>query len=178
LGCPVISFRVFASVIPLIAVMGFAGSWAKPAAQPCISTPSGSLSFSSLPWRADIHVGFTENSADATVRVLRVEEPDLADFVVTDDGLANMSDPAETDACQAASSRVVTIDSHAPSGSAIIYLSGEPNPGERADYRIFVQSTAMSAREAAAMIVAAGGRPANASTEQPHAVVKTLLTMN
>ena len=162
----VISFRVLVSVIPLVALTGFAGSWAKPASQPCIATPSGSLLFSSMPWHADIHVGFTDVSSEATVRVQLVDQPDLADFVVTDDNVASAPDPSETDACEAAPSRIVTIDRHAQSGEDVIFLTSGSQSltsfGGRADYRIFVQSATWSAREAAAMIVAAHGRQASA----------------
>ena len=162
----VISFRVVVSVLPLVVLTGFAGSWAKPASQPCIATPSGALLFSSMPWRADIHVGFTDISSEATVRVQLVDQPDLADFVVTDDSVANVPDPSETDACEDAPSRIVTIDSHAQSGEPVIFLTSGAQDlasfGGRADYRIFVQSTTWNAREAAAMIVAAHGRPASA----------------
>ena len=162
----VISFRVVVSVLPLVVLTGFAGSWAKSASQPCIATPSGSLLFSSMPWRADIHVGFTDVSSDATVRVQLVDQPELADFVVTDDSVASASDTDEADACEDAPARIVTIDRHAQSGEPVIFLTSgsqdRASSEEHADYRIFVHSTTMSAEEAAAMIVAAHGRSASA----------------
>ncbi len=85
----------------------------------------------------------------ATVRVQLSDNAEAADFVVVDD-----VDMPDNNSCETnAATRLVAI-SATPAGSApVIYLS----PDGPADYRIFVQSKTFSAREAAALLVGAGG---------------------
>jgi hypothetical protein len=102
-----------------------------------------------LPWQADLRVAFTEKPELATVRVQLVEQPDLADFVVTDDAAG-----IEDSSCSASGGdRRVAIVGKTASGEPTIYLSTEPN----ADYRIFVHSGSFTAEQAAALIVGARG---------------------
>ena len=77
------------------------------------------------------------------------DSAEAADFAVIDD-----VDTPEAGACAAnAATRLVAI-SATPAGTApVIYLS----PGGPADYRIFVRSKTFTARDAAALIVGAGG---------------------
>jgi hypothetical protein len=139
---------LFASVLPLVLAGGMAPSWLA-GAQPCISAGLTTVQMTWLPWRADLHVAFTEQPELATVRVQLVEQPDLADFVVTDD-IASIEDSS----CSATGEgRSVAIVSKVASGEPTIYLSTEPN----ADYRIFVHSASFTAQQAAALIVGARG---------------------
>ena len=90
-----------------------------------------------LPWQADLHVAFTEKPELATVRVQLVDQPDLADFAVTDD-VAGIEDSS----CSASGrARRVAIVGKAASGEPTIYLSTQAN----ADYRIFVRSGSFTA---------------------------------
>jgi hypothetical protein len=82
-----------------------------------------------------------------------VDQPEDADFAVADE-----SDAPEPGACAAAPVRMISIASD-PGADAIIYLSRDA----KADYRIFVRSTRITAHEAAALVVAAGA-PAHAVT--------------
>lgn len=141
---------LLASVLPLVLAGGVAPAWLSPA-QPCISAGPATVQMAWLPWQADLHVAFTERKELATVRVQRVEQPDLADFVVTDD-VAGSEDPA----CSLdGNGRRVAIVGKAARGEQTIYLSTEPD----ADYRIFVRSQSFTAKQAAALIVGARGGP-------------------
>jgi hypothetical protein len=139
---------LLASVVPLVLAGGAAPAWLSPA-QPCISAGLTTVQMAWLPWQADLHVAFTENKELATVRVQLVDQPDLADFVVTDD-VSGIEDSS----CSASGGhRHVAIVARASGGEPTIYLSTEPN----ADYRIFVRSGSFSAEPAAALIVGARG---------------------
>jgi hypothetical protein len=141
---------LFASVLPFVLAGGVAPAWLSPA-QPCISAGPTTVQMAWLPWQADLHVAFTEKPELATVRVQLVEQPDLADFVVTDD-VAGVEDSS----CSlTGDGRRIAIINNAGRGEPTIYLSTEPN----ADYRIFVRSITFTAAQAAALIVGARGRP-------------------
>ncbi len=143
---------LLASVLPLVLAGGVAPAWLSPT-QPCISAGLTTVEMAWLPWQADLRVAFTENPALATVRVQLVDQPDLADFVVTDD-VSGIEDSS----CSAnGGGRHVAIVGKAGRGEPTIYLSTEPN----ADYRIFVRSGSFTPEQAAALIVGArGGRAA------------------
>jgi hypothetical protein len=142
-------FKILVSAVPLILAGVFARSELLPAPRPCIETGGVSVQIAPAPWHADLHVGFTDDPAAATVRVQIVENAEAADFAVVDD-----VDSADANACEAnPAMRLVAVAAH-PSGSQpIIYLSRDGG----ADYRIFVRSKTFSARDAAALIVGANG---------------------
>jgi hypothetical protein len=139
---------LFASVLPFVLAGGIAPAWLS-GAHPCISAGLTTVQMAWLPWTADLHVAFTEHPELATVRVQLVEQPDLADFVVTDD----VADIEDTSCSVTGEGRRVAIVTRAASGEPTIYLSREPN----ADYRIFVHSGSFTAQQAAALIVGARG---------------------
>jgi hypothetical protein len=140
-------FKILASAIPLVAAALFARGGLLPGPHPCIAIASASVEIADLPWRADLHVAFTDNPAEATVRVQVTENAEAADFALVDD-----SDSKETGACEAnPATHAVAISDTAASGAPIIYLSHD-GP---ADYRIFVRSSTFSQREAAALVVGA-----------------------
>jgi hypothetical protein len=145
-------FKILASAVPLILAGVFARSELLPGPRPCIEAGGMSVQLATTPWHADLHVGFTDDPAAATVRVQIVDNVESADFVVVDD-----VDNAEAGACEAgAAARFVAIAAYPSASQPIIYLSKD---GE-ADYRIFVQSKTFSTRDAAALIVGAnGGHP-------------------
>jgi hypothetical protein len=140
-------FKILASSIPLIVATVLARG-VLPGSHPCIAIADTSVEIASMPWRADLHVAFTDDPAAATVRVQISDSPEAADFAVVDD-----VDSAEASACEAnLATRLVAI-SATPDGSApVIYLSHD-GP---ADYRIFVRSKSFSLRDAAALVVGAG----------------------
>src|ERR1700727_349294 len=128
-------FKILASAVPLVAAALFARGGLLPGPHPCIAIASASVEIADLPWRADLHVAFTDDPAEAT------------EFALVDD-----SDAAETGACEAnPATHAVAISDTAASGAPIIYLSHD-GP---ADYRIFVRSRTFSQREAAALVVGA-----------------------
>jgi len=138
-------FKILASAIPLVAAALFARAGLLPGPHPCIA--SASVEIADLPWHADLHVAFTDNPAEATVRVQVTENAEAADFALVDD-----SDSAEASACEAnPATHAVAISDTAASGAPIIYLSHD----SPADYRIFVRSRTFSQREAAALVVGA-----------------------
>jgi hypothetical protein len=142
-------FKILASVVPLIAVAVFARGGLLPGPHPCIEIAETSVQIASIPWQAQLHVSFTDDPALATVRVQMADSADAADFAVVDD-----IDAAEAGACAAnPATRLVAISANPSADAPVIYLSSD-GP---ADYRIFVRSKTFSAREAAALIVGAGG---------------------
>jgi hypothetical protein len=151
-------FKILASVVPLVIAAVFARGWS-PGPHPCIAVGDASVEIASVPWHADLHVSFTDDPAAATVRVQILESAEAADFAVVDDvdnpGTGALGTrAAETGACETTAAMLSVAVAAGRSGSApVIYLSKD-GP---ADYRIFVRSKTFTAREAAALIVGAGG---------------------
>jgi len=148
-GVSMLRFKVLASAVPLLLAAFFARGGLLPGLHPCIAVADTSVEISDLPWHADLHVAFTDDPAEATVRVQISDSAEAADFALVDDGEA-----AEPGACEMnPATRFVTVSADPDSGAPIIYLSHE-GP---ADYRIFVRSRRFSLRDAAALVVGAGG---------------------
>ena len=142
-------FKIVASVIPLAVAAVFARGEVLPGPRPCIEVAGASVEIAALSWQAQLHVGFTRDPRLATVRVQITDNADAADFTVIDD-----IDDAEAGACQSNVPPQLVAISQNPAGSGpIIYLS-QDGP---ADYRIFVRSRTFSVRDAAALVVGAGG---------------------
>jgi hypothetical protein len=142
-------FKILASAVPLLVLAVFARGSLVPGSQPCIAIADISVQIASVPWHADLHVAFTDDPALATVRVQLSDSADAADFAVIDD-----FDSGETGSCAAnPATRLVSISANSLPDAPVIYLSSE-GP---ADYRIFVRSKTFSARDAAALVVGAGG---------------------
>ncbi|MBN9001932.1 MAG: hypothetical protein J0H75_07635 [Rhizobiales bacterium] len=145
-------FKIFASVIPLILAGVFARENLSPQPQPCIRAGDVTVRMATAPWQSQSRVSFTDNPAEATVRVQIVESPDNADFTVVDD-----IDGAEPDSCAAqAATRYIGIAKAASALQPIIYLSREPG-----DFRIFVRSKTFSPQAAAALVVGADDKQAH-----------------
>lgn len=139
-------FKLLASVIPLILAGVFVRESLSPSPQPCIMVGATSVQMAAAPWQPQSGVGFTDNPAEATVRVQIVDSPEDADFTVVDD-----VDAAEPDTCAAgAATRYIGIVKTSSPSQPIIYLSREPG-----DFRIFVRSKTFSPRHAAALMVGA-----------------------
>jgi hypothetical protein len=147
--------KILASVIPLAVVAVFARGEIFADARPCIAVADTSVQLTSLPWQTALHVSFTDDPAQATVRVQISDNAATADFAVLDD-----IDNAEAGACQTnASPQFVAISASPWATTPVIYLT----PDGPADYRIFVSSKTFSARDAAALIVGARGGQRHAS---------------
>jgi hypothetical protein len=141
-------FKILASAVPLLIVAVLARGALMPGPRPCIAVADTAVELADLPWHADLHVAFTDDPAQATVRVQLTDSAEAADFVVVDD-----VDSAEGGACGInAATKTVAISGSAEGSAPVIYLSSE-GP---ADYRIFVRSRTFSARDAAALLVGAG----------------------
>ncbi len=141
-------FKILASAVPLLVAAVFARGGLMPGPHPCIAVGEASVEIAELPWRADLHVSFTDDPALATVRVQLSDSAEAADFVVIDD-----VDTPDAGVCEAtAATRLVAISATAAGAAPLIYLS----PSGPADYRIFVRSKAFTARDAAALVVGAG----------------------
>jgi hypothetical protein len=127
-------FKVLVSAVPLIAAAFFARLGLFPDPKPCIAVGAQTVELADAPWRADLHVSFTD-------------DPRL--FAVIDD-----ADSGDGGACgPAPTAQLIAIDPTASGLSPpVIYLSDDGGP---ADYRIFVRSRRFTAREAAALIVGA-----------------------
>jgi hypothetical protein len=144
-------FKILASAIPLAVVAVFASGELFAGARPCVAVADTSVQLTSLPWQAALHVSFTDDPKQATVRVQILDSAASADFAVIDD-----IDNAEAGACQTNTSPQLVAISPSPSAATqVIYLA----PDGPADYRIFVSSKTFSARDAAALIVGARGGP-------------------
>jgi hypothetical protein len=143
-------YKVLVSVVPLIAAAILARIEFFPADRPCIAVATGTVQLASAPWRADLHVSFTDDPMLATVRVAVSDNAATADFVVVDG-----ADVTEENACAAtAATQFIAISSRPSAASPVIFLSHDDGP---ADYRIYVQSTRFTERDAAALIVGAHG---------------------
>src|SRR3984957_15249536 len=77
-------FTVLASAVPLVAVALCARGGLSPGSPPCIAIANTSVEIANLPWRADLHVAFTEDPTAATVRVQVTESAEAADFALVD----------------------------------------------------------------------------------------------
>lgn len=133
-------FGLLSSVLPLALAGGVLHDWAAPAAHCSVaglSTPVHSA------------ISFTSDPLAATVRVQIVDTPGLADLAIADD-----VDAAEAPGCgiRDLARRVFAHASSQPADT-VIHLSRAPG----ADYRIYVDSQAISAEQAAALLVAARG---------------------
>ena len=141
--------KILASVVPMLAAAVFARAEIGSVSHPCIALGETSVELTSMFWTAGVNVAFTDDPAQATVRVQVTDNADVADFAVVDDGLGS-----DSDTCQAGpSTRLISIAAQPVDGGEVIYLSTE-GP---ADYRIYVRSKTFSQREAAALIVGAHG---------------------
>lgn len=139
--------KLIASVIPLFVVGVLARDRLLHDARPCIAFGDTSVQLAAGSWQSPMHVGFTDDSARATVRVQLVDSADMADFAVVDD-----AETANNDTCPAnAATRFVAIDERPAEKATRIHLSTDPG----GDYRVFVSSRRFTAWEAAALIVAA-----------------------
>ena len=142
-------FKILASAVPLIVAGVFARSELAPAARPCITRGETSVQIAAAPWQAHLNVSFTNDPALATVRVQIVDGAEAADFAYVDD-----IDSTDAGACDVtAATRFVAIAESPSAAEPVIYLSHDGN----ADYRIFVRSKHFTPREAATLIVGAGG---------------------
>ena len=153
-------FRILASSIPLIVIAVLARHQVLPGNRSCIAIGETMMQVAGGPFGgsapADIRVAFTEDPARATVHVRIVETPETADFSVADD----TDDVAATTCHATAATRYVGIvPAPIPDGPLILLTA----TGE-ADYRIFVRSSRVSPREAAALIVGAQSRHPHLAT--------------
>ena len=145
-------FKILVSVVPLIVAAILARVEFFPDPRPCIALGAGTIEVASAPWHADIHVSFTADPKLATVRVAISDNAEAADFAVIDD-----VDSAGDNACATTPATQFVAISARPAGDApVIYLM---HGDGAADYRIFVRSKRFTAREAAALIVGAQGKP-------------------
>ena len=152
-------FKIFVSTLPLILAGLFVQGEPTSTNRPCIALGDASVQIAPTPWQAQFHVSFTNNPADATVRVQIVDRPEDAEFTVVDDA-AN----TDANACPVnASTPYIGIATAAVALGPVIYLSRDGN----ADYRIYVQSKTFSEREAAALLV-------GAQNGQPHVTASLL----
>jgi hypothetical protein len=130
---------ILSSVIPLVLVGGVSYEWTGASARPCIG----------LAVQSSSAITFASDGARATVKVQIVDAAELADLVIADE--AGTTEPDGCGLQQLAQS--MTIGAKPVPGAPVVYLSRESG----ADYRIYVDSPTISARQAAAMIVAARG---------------------
>ena len=142
-------FKVLVSAVPLLIAATFAGGGLLAGPHPCIAISETSVRIADLPWHADLHVSFTDDPALATVRVQLSDSAEAADFAVVDD----VDTPGNNSCGVNSATRLVAISATSAGTAPVIYLS----PDGPADYRIFVRSKTFSAREAAALVVGAGG---------------------
>ncbi len=141
--------KILASIVPLLLAGIFARIELSPGTRPCIAVGETLVQIAPAPWQAELRVSFTNDPAAATVRVQIADSAAAADFVVVDD-----PGGAEANACEAtAATKFVGIASEPSPSAPVIYLSRDGG----ADYRIFVRSKAFTTRDAAALIVGAGG---------------------
>lgn len=146
---------ILSSVIPLALVGGVAHELTHASPGQCFAAPAARS------------VAFTADPIAATVTVQVVASAELADLAIVDE--AGASEPANCGLDQAA--RLVTITTLPQPGEPIIHLTHEAN----ADYRIYVDSRAISPKQAAALIVATrGGQKRLAGQPVDHATTASI----
>ncbi|MGJ5177986.1 hypothetical protein ACQR16_27020 [Bradyrhizobium oligotrophicum] len=156
-------FKVLVSAVPLIAVAVIAKLELAPSPQPCIAVGADTVALGSAPFHPDLRVDFTDDPALATVRVALAENPETADFVVVDDAPIG-----EDQGCGlTAATQLVSLAADPPADAPRIYLARDDGADGPADYRIYVRSSRVTAREAAALLVGARRH----ASSQPHAVL-------
>ena len=153
--------KILASTIPLLLVALLGRGELAPAPTPCISNGHVALQIAAAPWQAQTTVSFTDDVAQATVRVQIVDAAETADFAVTDDAVP--TEHGATVCGGGASPRFVGISETAAPDDPVIYLSGNGD----ADYRVYVDSRTFTPREAAALIVSAGQPRITAASLSP-----------
>ena len=132
---------IISSVIPLALAGGVAQDWTSTSTLQCFAAHA----MASDPRR----VAFTDDPAQATVKVQFVDAAELADLVIAEDNSAT-----ETESCGLRGLvRSITISARPVAGEPVIHLSREAD----ADYRIYVASRQISNQQAAALIVGARG---------------------
>jgi hypothetical protein len=95
---------------------------------------------------ADFTIKVVDDSRSSDLRIQRVENPELADLVLVDDGAAH-----GPEACrQATPVRTVAFHTGPASPDVTVRLSAD----EAADYKIYVRSTRFSQQDAAALLAA------------------------
>ncbi|MGY4574868.1 hypothetical protein [Bradyrhizobium sp. USDA 3256] len=154
--------KILTSVVPLAVAAVLARVEFLPGPRPCIEVGGAAMQIASVPWLAQLHVSFTDDPGQATVRVQIADSADAADFTVIDD-----IDDAEAGACESsAAAQLIGISSDASATGPVIYLTHDDGPS---DYRVFVQSKTFSVRDAAALIVSARGghRRLEAASPEP-----------
>jgi hypothetical protein len=146
-----VRLKIFVSAIPLLIAGLLARGEFVVAPGPCIALGKSSVQLATSPWQTRFNVSFTDNPADATVRVQIVDRAESADFSVVDD-----VDASRSGSCPANdATQFVGVSATRLATAPVIYLSRNGD----ADYRIFVQSKTFSPRDAAALIVGAHGGP-------------------
>ena len=128
---------ILSAVIPLALVGGVAHQWTHASAAQCLAAPSVRP------------IAFTADPIAATVNVQIVASAELADLAIVEE--SGGSEPVNCGLDQAA--RLVSVTAHPQPGEPIVHLTRNAD----ADYRIYVDSRAISPEQAAAMIVAARG---------------------
>jgi hypothetical protein len=132
---------IASSVIPLALAGGVAHDWTSASTRQCLAAVSTAPSIRAI--------AFTDDPARATVRVQLVDGAELADLVIAEDATAT-----EAEGCGLRDmARSITISSRPVAGQPVVYLSHEGD----ADYRVYLDSAQISARQAAALIVGARG---------------------
>lgn len=152
-GLPVLAIPVLPVSFLAAVLLGQGTGFSPPS--PCLATPVGAIFSTSLPWRSDFRVAFTDDAQAATIRIRLVDDAAAADFAVADD-----TAPAEAQGCEAiGAARFVRIVDEPRPGDPVVYLATgtESQTGardDRADFQIYVRSSRTTAREAAAMLAA------------------------
>lgn len=140
-------FGILVSVIPLLLTGGIVRDWFPADFQPCIPGATADVQVTRQSWLATRSVSFTDNPAEATVRVEIVDQPDMADLSIVDDG--EITGPA---GCSMNSPvRKIAITAAPVPGEPVIHMSRE----QGGDYRVYLASSRMSFQEVAALIVGA-----------------------
>ncbi len=132
---------ILSAVIPLALAGGVAHEWNPASARQCFAA--------AMTAPAPRAIAFTDDPLTATVKVQIVDRPELADLAIADD--IDVTDARDCGTNDMA--RLFTVSAHPRPGEPIAYLTREAD----ADYRIYIDSAKISARQAAAMIVGARG---------------------
>jgi hypothetical protein len=127
------------ALLALVAVPAAAQALLGAAKTPCFAANGAVYQLSNF-GTADYRVMITHADARADLKIVLVEDPAIADFVIADD-------EAQEDACRAATRiRTIAVDGHPPDLTVSLAIVGDTP-----DLRLYVHSARFSPEDAAAL---------------------------
>jgi hypothetical protein len=133
-------------LLAAVAISGGAYSLLAPGpARPCFVSGAATFQIVADAAVSDFRVRIARDAPRPDLRMQLVDRPEIADFVLVDDGAG-----AESACPSSTPIRTVALDDQAAAPDVLVQLS----PDNAADYRIYIRSARFSQHEAAALLAA------------------------